>query len=117
MLKKTISASDIHFATSVEKNRFCSRLGICNLCSFPSSTLVTFMPSRATLNNLIQTRLMDGKVLGVPFSNPRSIFIDDGDADARVLEGNYGSSWPTCTLSRIRSRINKIQLKADDTYA
>jgi hypothetical protein len=47
-LKNTISASETHLATSVEKKRFCCRAGSSTVESPSTVTFVAFVPSRAT---------------------------------------------------------------------
>lgn len=46
-------------------------------------------------NNVVQARLVDGRVVRVPATDAVLVAVDDGDLDVGVLEGNDGSGRST----------------------
>lgn len=45
--------------------------------------------------NVLQTGLVDGRVLGVPATDSGLVTVDNSNLDVRVLEGNYSRSRTT----------------------
>jgi hypothetical protein len=52
--------------------------------------------STAATNNLVQTRLVDGKFVRVPGCDSVGVKVDDGNLDVRVLCGDDGTCRTTC---------------------
>lgn len=46
-------------------------------------------------DDVVQTRLVDGRVLGVPAADSGLVSVDNGDLDVRVLVGNHGRGGTT----------------------
>jgi hypothetical protein len=46
-------------------------------------------------DNLIQTRLVDGKLVGIPSVNTGLVQVDNGDLDVVTLVSDDGTSWAT----------------------
>jgi hypothetical protein len=45
--------------------------------------------------DLVETRLMDRRVLRVPFADSSGVFVYDRDSDIGILECNDSCRWPT----------------------
>lgn len=56
-------------------------------------------------DNVVQARLVDGRVAGVPSADSGHVSVHNGDLDVRVLEGNDCGGRATCSTGRVSISI------------